>query len=143
MKLPSWWPTAALIVLVFLGWRWYGWEQRKQGELKQRIKARETVIAELAKQHRTDTLRLVTTRHTTDSILTTDTLIRTEVVTKIIERERTACDALVSTCEQEKQTLRDQIKDLEKRRPSRFGCAAPLTASTKGLGLGVSCGIRF
>jgi hypothetical protein len=45
-----------------------------------------------------DTLTQV--RRVTDSVIVTDTLIRREVVTQIVERERLACDAVISACEQ-------------------------------------------
>ena len=157
MKIPVWWPTAALILAGFLAWKWYGHEQRIQGELKSQYDAlsqqldQSKVQAEsLASAHHIDTVRLVSVRRHTDSLLITDTLIRADTVRRVVDRERLACDALVATCEAEKTNLRAQIgyvrAQLEiekKRRPSRFGCVIGGVVSPKGAGPGAGCGIRF
>lgn len=143
MKMPQWMSVVAFALILYAAWLVYGCEQQRQGELKQRIKAREQVIAALAQRHKVDTLRLVRTRHITDSIIDTDTVFYRDTVVKLLQAERHACDTLIGTCEQEKQQLRLQIEDLKKRHPSRFGCAGPLAVTRKGFDLGVSCGLKF
>jgi hypothetical protein len=145
----------AVIFLVVLGLRGC----TDQGALRREMQALQAQNDSLRRQERgldtvyvarRDTLRL--TRHVTDSILQIDTLIRTDTVRQIIARERAACDAVLNTCEAQKANLRAQILNVQgqldvekKRHPSRFGCAGPVVASNKGVGLGAGCGltIRF
>lgn len=55
----------------------------------------------LAAAYRVDTVRLRTVRTLTDSILVRDTLtfVRVDTVRQLVERERAACDLVISTCE--------------------------------------------
>ncbi len=148
MKLPGW-PAVAVVAGGLLAYALIARHWQHDGALREQIRARETVIAALAKQHRTDTLRLVTVRRQTDSILTVDTLLRVDTVRQLVQRERLACDAVLSTCEQEKAALRDLVA-LERKRARGFrflgiplGCTAGGAVTDKGLRPAVGCGVRF
>lgn len=133
---------AAVLVMVWL----YGRSQRSQGELKERVKARETVIAAIAKQHKTDTL--VFTRWKTKYDSLTDTLQITDTVwvkqfIATADSTITTCSNALASCEALQREKDALIRDLKKRRGSRFGCAGPLTVTSKGFDLGASCGLKF
>ena len=121
------WPVAAALVAA-LSWQGVKWGQRRIGVLTERIHAREAVIAALARQaahtdtvfHR-DTVRLSHTYVRTDSILQTDTLWRTDTVRALVQAERNACTAVVTSCvtrvaqrDSAIALLNQQIKDLTK-----------------------------
>jgi hypothetical protein len=148
VKLPGWWPVAA-VALGLLAWTLVRRHWQHDGALREQIHAREVTIAALAKQHRTDTLRLVTTRHTTDSVLRTDTVFTPATVKQIVTSERLACDAVLGTCEAEKAALRDLVA-LERKRARGFrflgiplGCTAGLAGTPAGVNIGGSCGVRI
>jgi hypothetical protein len=68
---------------------------------------------------RVDTLRLV--QLSTDSFLQTDTVFRREVVEKVVERERLACDAVMADCEARVATRDTLIKSLTPARLLLYG----------------------
>lgn len=87
----------------------YGMHMRSVGRLQAQVHVLDSTVAVLQQSKRKvdsvftvkrDTLRLV--RHRTDSLLihTTDTLtrLRIDTVRQIVERERIACDAVLSAC---------------------------------------------
>lgn len=155
MKMPSLWPLAA-IALGLLVLKGYGCERESQGVLKQQIKARETVIAALAKQQaRVDTEYVrgktvyLPTKARWDSVMA-DTNVKKTPEILIADSAVKSCSRLVETCER-RVAIRDSImkeKDtlisyIKKRRPSRFGCAAPFVFAIRGFDLGAACGFRF
>lgn len=93
-----------------------------------------------------DTLRLFKVRTSTDTLLKVrvDSFIRVDTVQKIVERERQACDAVISACERRVAvrdsiigTLKEQNTLLAGNQPSfwsRFGLTAGygLTATANG-----------
>jgi hypothetical protein len=189
--------TLALIAIALLLWQGYGCEQRRHGELEQKIKARETVIAVLAQQHRTDTVaftrwrtRYRAVRESVMAVITDtiigdtfnqptpnlslgDALVKVQgdsvpylgdnrlagdypeiedhppdpILTRrlIMVSDSTieSCAVALGSCDRLRLQQDSLIRDLQRRRPSRFGCAGPLAATSRGLGLGVACGIRF
>lgn len=149
MSLSRYLPWVAVGAVVFVAYLGLIHAIEERGADKARIKAREATIAALARQHRTDTLRLVTTRRVTDSILQVDTLLRVDTVRQLVQRERLACDALVGTCEAEKAALRELVAlERKKGRGLRLfsipvGCTAGGVVSAKGFQPGIGCGIRF
>lgn len=131
----------------------YGYHMRSVGRLQAQVHALDSTVAVLQQSKRKvdsvfvvkrDTLRVV--RHRTDSLLihTTDTLtrIRIDTVRQIVERERLACDAVLSACEQ-KVFTRDSIISLQQsqikalgKRGKWFGfLPAPSRTLVFGLGL--------
>lgn len=153
------WALAA-IALGLLAFRVYGCEQQNQGVLKQQIKLLEQQQVELR-----DHMQIVDTLYVRDTVALTkwrtrynevrDTVTLTDTVNVrnvlfIADSTIISCSNALETCEH-RVALRDSLlkeKDtmisyLKKRKPSRFGCAGPLAATTRGLGLGVACGIRF
>lgn len=156
-------------VVLVMAWL-YGRSQRSQGELTQRLKARETVIAALAKrQARVDTVAgkaavvyldaKVNYKAIRDSLLkemagtfNNDTTNSNNLppIIRACDAALTAADSALSACAV-RVAVRDTIiwqkdsliRDLKKRRSSRFGCAGPFTVTTKGFDLGASCGIKF
>ena len=154
---PRYWIIAGIALAALTAWLGYGCEQRRQGVIRDQIKTleheRDSLKTEREQReviYRTDTLRLTKVRRVTDSILVRDSIFGRDTVRAIVGRERQACDAVIHTCEQQKAGLERENANLEarlklekKKKPSRFGCAAPLAATTQGVGLGVACGIRF
>ena len=156
-----WIPYAALALVAFLAWQHYAADLRNQGALKERIAGLETRNARLEDEagridtlYIHDTLRLTVTRRVTDSILRVDTVFSRERVTQIVEGERQACSAVISTCERAKANLVAQLANRDsviaakdKQRPGfvrrNFACAAGVAATTTGAGLGVACGVRL
>lgn len=138
---------AILLALGLIALWAYGCENRKAGRLQQELHDLQSQAKQIDTVYRTDTIALRKVRYRTDSLLITDTVIHTDTVRQIVQQEREACNAVVSTCEQEKANLRKQITVLQKQKPNwierRFGCTAGVAATTKGAGLGASCGIRF
>lgn len=113
-----WW-LAALGGFVLL-WQGYGCEQRRHGELREKIRVAEQraeFLESLSRRVdtvyavRRDTLRI--TRRTTDSILLVDTILSVDTVRQIILTERQACDVLVETCEQRVAVRDSRIANLD------------------------------
>ena len=142
-------------VLVVVAALAYGCDQRRQGELKEKLKILTTENDSLKKRAdsfkvvvHVDTLRLHSVRRITDTV---------EIpapIRKLIVDERAACDkaigALVQLCavkDQQIVNLNKQVKVLTDQRGGwfrrTFGCAAGGTASTQGVGLGATCGVKF
>jgi hypothetical protein len=150
---PSYWIIAGAALVALVVWLGYGCEQRRQGVIRDQIKTleheRDSLKAERQKQeivYRTDTVRLTKVRIVNNRAL--DSL--PPRAREIVGAERQACDRVITTCEDQKAglmrenaNLEAQLKLEKKRKPSRFGCAGPFAATTKGVGLGVSCGLRF
>lgn len=115
-------PALALLVAAAVGGLWaYGAYQRSVGELRATIESRDAAIKRLqarqARQDtvyvaRVDTLRLARrmTDHRLDTLRLTDTLIHRDTVIQLVERERLACDAVISSCEV-RVAIRDSLID--------------------------------
>jgi hypothetical protein len=153
MKWPSWgWKAVAALVGVLALWHYGCWSQQ-QGAVRFQIKTleheRDSLKAERQKReivYRTDTVHLTKVRVVNNRAL--DSL--PPRAREFVGAERQACDRVITTCAdqraglaRENANLEAQLKLEKKRKPSRFGCAAPFAATTKGIGLGVSCGVRF
>lgn len=149
------WIYVAAVLGAVAFWQFNSCAQFNRGALEQKIKAREQVIAVLAKQKaRVDTVKAQATavyvpqKSRWDSVKVT----LKNPVAIVAEADITIkkCEAVISSCEQQV-AIRDGlilqkdslITDLKKRKPSRFGCSAPFVATTKGLDLGLACGVRF
>lgn len=157
MTLPAWWWKALVVACVALTLFVFSCEQRQQGAIRQQLKElsheRDSLKADrkrIETVYKTDTLRLTKVRRVTDSVLKVDTVIRTDSARVLVAGERQACNAVIKTCEEQKAglvrenaNLAEQLRLEKKKKPSRFGCAGPVTASTQGIGLGVGCGIRL
>jgi hypothetical protein len=150
-------------VLLFVATLAYGCDQRRQGELKEKLKNLSTENDSLKKRaeslktaYRVDTLRLRSIRRITDTLLmdTTAKVIPTAKVKRIVADERQACDAALGTLQslcavkdQQIVNLNTQIQTLKDKQGGwfrrTFGCAAGATASTQGAGLGATCGVKF
>jgi len=138
----------------------YGCYQREIGRREATIKARDAAIASLrarATQRDTvyvrtrDTLRLVRTR--TDSILQrdtlrlTDTLVHVDTLVQIVERERLACDAVISSCEVRvaiRDTLIDSLRvqlSVERGKDRLPLLNLKLPSRTASLGFGFAAGV--
>jgi hypothetical protein len=135
--------VAVIGVLAIAAWQGYGCEQRKHGVLDAKIKVAEARADSLAQEYAALSTAKARVRVRVDSFLATDTVFRDTTVRRLIADERQVCDELASVCAQEKANLTELLRLERKKRPSRFGCAAPLVATTKGVALGVACGIRF
>ena len=147
MQILSKYSHLILLALGLLALWAYGCENRRAGRLQQELHDLQAQAKQIDTVYHTDTIRLRTVRYATDTLLTRDTVIHTDTVRQIIQQERDACNAVISTCEREKANLRQQITVLKKQQPGfikrRFGCTAGVAATAKGAGLGASCGIRF
>lgn len=155
-------PWVIVAVLGLVGVLMYGCQERRAGELDQRVKARETVIASLAAQKaQVDTEYVRGKVVYQDAVTEWDSLkltlgekVKLNPLALAGDRVVAGCGTLVASCEA-RNRLSDsiiavqvfQIEDLEKVRPSwfrrTFGCAAGAAATTSGVGLGAACGIRF
>jgi hypothetical protein len=109
------WGIGLLLVLLV-----YGWQQRKVGELNGRIAHLTAESKRVDTLYRRDTLTLTRVRRSTDSILVTDTLWRSDTVRVLIANERNACNAAIRTCEQRIAIADSTIKALRKK-PSVWG----------------------
>lgn len=117
---------------------------QREGELNQRIHAREQVIAALAKQHRVDTVSFHHWKTHYDT--TSDTLRFHDTVwvpKTLADSTVRTCSTALTTCELLNLQKDSLIRDLKKRHPSRFGCNLGVAVTPKGIGPGGSCGIRF
>lgn len=136
-----------LLVIAVVGLWAYGCENRLAGRLQERLSALQAERKQTEIVYHTDTVTLRKVRYATDTLLKRDTVVHTDTVRQLIQQEREACSAVISTCEQQKRNLQAQIDVLEKQKPSwlkrRFGCAAGVGATTSGTGLGAACGVKF
>jgi DNA replication initiation complex subunit (GINS family) len=106
------WGGLIVVAVVALALWWGGLQMRRDTATD--VKEREAIrVTDTLYRTATDTLRVVRTR--TDSVLTVDTLIHMDTVRVLVERERNACDAVVSACEAQKAALKARIKTLESR----------------------------
>lgn len=151
-------PWALLVAAGVFLWQLDGCHREKQGELNQRIKSRETVIAALAKQKaKVDTQYLkakpvyVAAVQGWDSLkLTLGEKVKIDPVVLAGDKVVGACSTLIALCEERYQMTNtimleqdSTIRDLKKRKPSWLGCVAGGGATTRGLDLGVFCGPRI
>ncbi len=163
MTLPRWLPYLGLAAAGWLAWLGISAHLRDDGRRAQIAHDLQHVNDSLTRSgrgldtvyvQRTDTLRLV--RRHTDSLLVTDTVVHTDTVRQLVERERLACDAVVQSCEEQKANLRSQVGNLraqlaneaKRRRGFRvlgipLGCTAGLAATPQGSGLGGACGVKL
>lgn len=149
-------PALLLVVAAVGGLQAYGCYQREVGRRDATIKARDAAIDSLrARAARRDTIYLATVdtlwqvRRVTDRRLDTlhliDTLIHRDTVIQLVERERLACDAVISSCEVRvaiRDTLIDSLRvqlKAERRRDRVFGVKLP--SRTVMLGAGVLGGL--
>lgn len=110
--------SVILVLLALAAMLTWGRERERTGELREanRILAAQQAKAETVYVQRTDTLKL--TRRITDSILTVDTLWRTDTVRALVLAERNACNAVVSACEDRVRLLKERYANLEKQQPN-------------------------
>lgn len=131
-------------------------DTERLGILNQRIKARETVIASLAKQKaRVDTVagkaRVVYEKQRSRYDLAPAVVIHDTVWIPKATADSTvhACSAALETCEH-RVAIRDSlilqkdslILDLRKRHSPLIGCSLGVAVTPKGFGPGVGCGIK-
>lgn len=139
------------------------WQARcagvRQGELQAQLRVLATQADSLRAEstrldtvYRADTVRLTRWRTAYDTLYAdrqiTDTVwVKRFVVTA--DSTIKSCSAALGTCEAATATLRSRIGNLDstlalerRRRPSRLGCTAGPSATTKGIGVGVTCGVR-
>ena len=153
-----------LAALALLALWAYGCENRQAGRLEAEKVALEHRNARLEDEAgRKDTvyvkdtirLKIYTQSYKTlrDTLRITDT-VQVRATLALADSTINACSVALQTCET-RVALRDQrIAVLDslltverKRQPGfikrRFGCTAGVAATTKGAGLGASCGVRF
>lgn len=147
-----------LVAAAVLVWQLDGCHRERQGELTQRIKSREAVIAALAKQKaKVDTQYLkakpvyIAAVQGWDSLkLTLGEKVKIDPTVLAGDKVVGACTTLIALCEERYQMANtimleqdSVIRDLKKRKPSWLGCVVGGGATTRGLDLGVFCGPRI
>jgi hypothetical protein len=100
---------------------------------KQAIRAADSLHVDLK-------LRLGSVRLATDSVLVADTTFRADTVTAIVQRERSACDAVLSACEARVAARDTRIKTLEARQAGWLHLYADAGVLLPG---GLPVGARF
>jgi hypothetical protein len=154
-------PWALLVVAGVFLWQLDGCHREKQGELNQRIKARETVIATLAKQKaKVDTQYLQAKPIYLAAVVGWDSLkltlgekVKLDPVVLAGDKVVGACTTLIALCEERYQMANSimleqdsTIRDLKKRRSSWLACVVGGGANLLGsraLAAGVFCGPRI
>lgn len=161
------WALAALAA-VLIGAALWGWRERRRADRYEadsaRLRADSAVLA--ARSARLDsvylrdtvTLREVRTRTTTVLDTLRDTLVRTDTVRVWLERERAACDAALTTCEERVAAERLRTENAEARlkllqdnppAPRRWSLGAAcgyggvVAGGTVHVGPGCSAGVGF
>ena len=107
-------PWGVLAIALLLG---YGYHRQQVGELNGRIASLEHLKTTTDTVYKTLTKTRVLVKLRTDSLLRTDTLFHVDTVRVLVERERQACDQVISTCEQ-RVAVRDSIIKVLKKKPS-------------------------
>jgi hypothetical protein len=154
-------PWVLMVLAGVLLWQIDGCHREKQGELNQRIKSREVVIAALAKQKaKVDTQYLkakpifVAAVAGWDSLkLTLGEKVKINPVVLAGDQVVGACTTLIALCEERNQMATtimleqdSTIRDLKKRKPSWLSCVVGGGANILGsraLAAGVFCGPRI
>ena len=151
-------------VLVVVAALAYGCDQRRQGELKAELKRVHKEFSALQRQMKAvdtvyvrDTVRLNRIKTRYDTLLvdvrTTDTVwvrkfmqVADSTVDACFEALN-SCGARIAVRDSMLRNLREQVDIASKQRGGwfrrTFGCAAGGTASTQGVGLGATCGVKF
>jgi acyl CoA:acetate/3-ketoacid CoA transferase beta subunit len=105
-----------LSVALFWGWSCH---ERSVGRYKERIAVLEHDQKVVDTIYQTKTKVLTQIRRHTDSVITTDTVLRVDTVRILLNAERKACDQVIQTCEQ-RVAIRDSIIRQLKKKPSVF-----------------------